>query len=82
LGFDREPAVEALLDGAWSPRSRGAVAAQRSLVLAVDAKRAPITSIMRNPEGWRGHPGRFDVADRTVRVLIATTRDLVAAESS
>jgi hypothetical protein len=85
LEFRADPAVRAILDGAWWPRSRDAVAELTNLITALDARHTPVTRIMLNPGAWGSHPRRLGVAGRTVRLGWFTTLDaslLIATTSS
>ncbi|MER7281103.1 DUF5994 family protein [Dactylosporangium sp. NPDC000244] len=62
------PTPAAALDGAWWPRSRESAGELAALIGALDARQAPVRLLMLNPQGWRGHPRRIDVADRSVRI--------------
>ncbi|GAA3299007.1 hypothetical protein Dvina_20180 [Dactylosporangium vinaceum] len=62
------PAPAASLDGAWWPRSRDSIGELVALIDALDARQAPVRLLMLNPDDWRGHPHRIEVADRSVRI--------------
>jgi hypothetical protein len=55
-----DPSVPTLLDGAWWPRSRDAVAELADLVIALDAAQAQVSLIMLNPGDWQSHPRRIE----------------------
>jgi len=57
-----------LLDGGWWPRSSDPVAELPGLVLAIDARRGPVTRLLLASGDWDGHPRRLDVAGRVVRL--------------
>lgn len=57
-----------LLDGAWWPPSRDAVAELADLVIALDAAQAQVSLIMLNPGDWQSHPRRIEADGRSVRV--------------
>jgi hypothetical protein len=68
LDFRLDPSVPTLLDGAWWPRSRDAVAELADLVIALDAAQAQVFLIMLNPGDWHSHPQRIEAGGRSVRV--------------
>jgi hypothetical protein len=57
-----------LLDGGWWPRSTDPVAELPGLILAIDARRGPVTRLLLAIGDWNSHPRRLGVADRVVRL--------------
>jgi hypothetical protein len=69
LDFRLHPSVPTVLDGAWWPRSRDAVAELADLVIALDAEQTQVSLIMLNPGDWQSHPRRIEAGGRSVRVV-------------
>lgn len=57
-----------LLDGGWWPHSTDPVAELPGLILAIDARRGPVTRVILGAAGWDSRPRRVRVAGRSVRV--------------
>ena len=53
-----------LLDGGWWPRSTDPATELADLILALNADRSRVRSVMLGPAGWDCHPPRMDVAGR------------------
>jgi Family of unknown function (DUF5994) len=68
LDFRLDHSTPTVLDGAWWPRSRDAVAELVDLVSALDSQHARITLIMLNPHGWHDRPRRIQATGRSVQV--------------
>jgi hypothetical protein len=68
LGFRLDHSAPTVLDGAWRPRSRDAVAELVDLVVALDSQHAVITLVMLNPGDWHDHPRRIQADGRSVQV--------------
>jgi hypothetical protein len=57
-----------LLDGGWWPRSTDPVAELPGLVLAIDARRGPVTRLILAGGDWDSHPRLLGVAGRILRL--------------
>jgi hypothetical protein len=68
LRLESTGARRTLLDGGWWPRSSDPVAELPGLILAIDARRGPVTRLLLAPGGWDSHPRRLGVAGRVVRL--------------
>jgi hypothetical protein len=61
-------ASRAVLDGAWWPRSRNALAELSSVVPALSERYGRIRSVLLNGSAWTGRDRRLAVADHVVRI--------------
>jgi len=61
-------ASRAVLDGAWWPRSRDALAELSSVVPALSKRYGRIRSVLLNGSAWTGRERRLAVADHVVRI--------------
>lgn len=68
LRMEPTGARRTLLDGGWWPRSTDPVAELPGLILAIDARRGPVTRLLLAAGDWNSHPRRLGVADRVVRL--------------
>ena len=61
-------ASRAVLDGAWWPRSRDALAELSSVVPALSERYGRIRSVLLNGSAWTGRDRRLAIADHVVRI--------------
>jgi uncharacterized protein DUF5994 len=68
LRLEATGARRTLLDGGWWPRSTDPVAELPGLILAIDARRGPVTRLILAGAAWDSQPRRLNVAGRVVRL--------------
>jgi len=68
LRLEATGARRTLLDGGWWPRSTDPVAELPGLVLAIDARRGPVTRLILAAGDWDSHPRLLNVAGRILRL--------------
>ncbi|WP_157631411.1 DUF5994 family protein [Catelliglobosispora koreensis] len=54
-----------MLDGAWWPRSRNAIAELPGLLAILDGARGCVIRLALSADGWENHPRRLPVAGRS-----------------
>lgn len=81
LRLESTSARRTLLDGGWWPRSSDPTAELPGLILAIDARRGPVTRLLLSGNGWDSHPRRLRVAGRIVHLgyFVSQPADLLTA---